>query len=457
MSLAIRVAIGVAVLTILTAVLVTGSAIVSTSAGVRGDVDDFLQERAEEIADGSRQRPDRRDRDDSTIDLDDAEDLAEAVDLPAATDFDAQVQVLDTNAEIIASTGLDLPVSNIDETLVEQDIAGEYQNTVVDGIEYRLYTAHIDGGGAVQVATSTEESQGLVDVLRTRLIIIGGLLAAAAALIGWFITRRTLKPLGDLAQAVEQVRETQEFDQTVAGAGSGGEIGRLATEFNGMLEALSNSRRQQHQLVQDAAHELRTPLTSVSANIEILDRNLDLPEQERHEILTGIRSELKQLSLLFTEITELATDRWTSNEFTDVDLVDVVDRVVSDFSTRTSQEINVAASSSIVSGDFDSLSRAVTNILGNAVKYSPEGTAIDIKVSSGTISIRDRGVGISQEERSKVFDRFYRADESRSQPGSGLGLAIVDKIVSDHNGSTFVQDPQNGPGTVVGFSVPTVV
>lgn len=460
MSLAARVALVIATISILTAILVTASAIFSTASGVRNDVDEFLQGRAEEIIDGTRLQPDRGRRGriiiDQQVDPSDAEDLADVVDLdlPDAFEVDAEVQTLDGVGEVNASTGLAIPVSG--EAL---DVALRLDNNLFETIEidegrYRVFTARLPRVGAVQVATSLEGTTSLVGALRNRLLLIGTLIALAGAALGWLIARQTLLPLGRLTAAAEHVAQTKDLDTPISVDNPNDEIGRLATSFNEMLDALASSREQQHRLVQDAAHELRTPLTSVNANIDLLMRATDLPADERQEILTRVRGELRQLGTLFTEVIELATDRQERSVHQPLDLVDVANKAVEDLARRSDNEVTVDATPSMVSGDFKALHRAVTNLLGNAVKYSPSKSSIRVTVADGTIAVEDQGSGIPLADREKIFDRFHRLEHARPMPGSGLGLAIVAKIVADHDGTTFVDDARPGPGAIVGFTLP---
>ncbi len=458
-SLALRIGLAVAALTVLSALSVTGMALVSTGGQVRDDVDDFLEQRADEILDGVRLRPDRddnrnngrgRDADDEVAD---AGEIIEAS-LPRSSDLDAEVQTLDMDGVVTATTGLDIPVDDTDIGLADKGGGERLRTVAIDGVEYRVLTAPIPGGGALQVARSLETTTSLIRVIQTRLLAIGGGLALVVALVGWLMARRSLRPLGELTAAAERVAETKDFDTPIDVDGRSDEIGRLASSFNEMLGALATSREQQHRLVQDAAHELRTPLTSVNANIDLLVHAPDLPETERQEILGGVRAELRQLGTLFTEIIELATDDREAASHEIVDLAAVASMAADGVRRRASNPIDLDVTASPVRGDLRSLERAIGNLLGNAVKYSPEGSPITVRVSGGTVAVTDRGPGIAPEDRQRIFDRFHRGESARAQPGSGLGLAIVAKIVADHGGRTFVGDAEPGPGAVVGFVLP---
>ena len=95
----------------------------------------------------------------------------------------------------------------------------------------------------------------------------------------------------------------------------------------------------------------------------------------------------------------------------------------------------------------------VINLIDNAIKFSPESTSIDIEVNEGTIYVRDYGIGVKDEDKDQLFKRFFRSVDSRNMPGSGIGLSIVEEIILRHNGHVFVQNPESGAGTIVGFSI----
>ncbi len=462
-SLALRLAVVSAVMIAITALGATGTAIVSTNAQVRDDVDRFLMERSEEILDGRRERP-GKDRDDnrnhndgdaaihdtSTDDLENGT----AIEVALATDADSDAQTIDRDGTITGSTGLGIPVSATDLGLATTD--GSRLRTVeIDGAEYRVLTTHIPGGGALQVARSLDDTTSLLDVIQDRLLIVGSALAIVGGAIGWLIARRALRPLGELTAAAERVAETQDLDTPIGIGDRPDEIGRLAASFDEMLAALSTSRDQQQRLVQDAAHELRTPLTSVNANIDLLAYAPDLPPSERQDILSGVKAELRQLSTLFTEIIELATEGRDTAAHQPVDLADVARSAIDRLQRQAENPVDADLTPSIVLGDAADLERAVLNLLGNAVKYSPAGSPIRVRVAGGSITVSDRGPGIPPQDRAWVFDRFSRGDDARARPGSGLGLAIVAKIVADHGGHTMVADAEPGPGALVGFSLPS--
>jgi two-component system sensor histidine kinase MprB len=233
------------------------------------------------------------------------------------------------------------------------------------------------------------------------------------------------------------------------------EVGRLAESFNAMLAALESSREQQRRLVHDAGHELRTPLTAIRTNIELLTRMDNIPAEDRRQMIDDIEHEIQELSGLVTELVDLAAEPPTASEATEpVNLGEIVDRVAEKFRRRTGHTIEVVTDDSVVCGRSATLERAVSNLVDNALKWSPVDQPVEVKVADGAITVTDKGPGINEQDRPFIFNRFYRATAARSTPGSGLGLSIVAKVAEEHGGKVFVGDATSG--AVVGFAVPVL-
>jgi two-component system sensor histidine kinase MprB len=435
-------AVAFSVLVAATAIVIGGIAYVSAGQQVADEIDGFLANRANEIAEGQRPAPrngpNRRANDRQAVGL--------------SVDPDSDVQLIDDNGEIVVSTGAVLPVDAGDRRIADQPRPSRIRTIDVDGADYRMITTHIQGGGAVQVARQLDEANSLLDGLRSRMVLIASGMAVVAAIVGWAVARRTTRPLRALTAAVDSVAETGSFSVPVD-VGGNDEVGRLASGFERMLNALDLSRDQQHRLVQDAAHELRTPLTSIQANIDWLTRATELDAGTREETLRAVRRELDELNGVINEIIELATDQHGLPEFHPIDLGDVASAAVASFTGRSDRPVNLAIEPTMVTGDADALQRAIANLLSNADKFSPPGAPITVEVIDGSVAVGDSGPGIAPIDRSRVFDRFYRSDDARATAGSGLGLAIVRGIVEAHGGKVRVGDAPSG-GALVGFTLP---
>jgi two-component system sensor histidine kinase MprB len=215
------------------------------------------------------------------------------------------------------------------------------------------------------------------------------------------------------------------------------------------------SRQQQQRLVMDASHELRTPLTSLRTNVDLLRRAKSMSGDDRDEVMDDVSRELDELSSLVAELVELSTSSRRPDEpVGPIDLGLIAANVAQRAERRFGRTLNVTTAGVVELDGYGSLiERAVWNLVDNAVKFSQSETEIDLAVDGGRVQVRDRGPGISEADRGRVFDRFYRAVETRSEPGSGLGLSIVADIVAAHNGTTFVDEPHDGPGAIVGFEI----
>lgn len=448
MSLAFRLSAAFVGLITLTALAFGAAAFETAERGVNSQVDNFLEQRAKEIDGGNRGRPDadRRISNNNRSANSGGED---------SVDADSVVQVLGQTGEPVISTGFALPVDATDRLVATGELSQAYLRTVsIDGDNYRILTSPLDDGGAVQVARELSESSSAISLIRSQLVPIVLVMALLGAGLGLLLARRITSPLRSLATTVDTVAETGNLDVPVLVKGDD-EVGRLASGFENLLATLADSRQHQQQLVQDAAHELRTPLTSVKANIDLLALAPDMGPEDRAQTFTSVRAELNELTQLVNEIVDVATDRFSPQELVDLDLVEVVNESVARFRVRTGRLVEFGAPQSVpVRGDRDSLERAVGNILSNADKYSPVDTPIDVTVTSDrSVVVVDRGSGISPAEQSRVFDRFYRTDEARSQPGSGLGLSIVKSIVDAHGGDVELADGPSG-GTAVTITLP---
>lgn len=321
----------------------------------------------------------------------------------------------------------------------------------VDGRHLRMITSS-HPFGAVQIARSLDEVDATMSGLSVVLVLvsIGGIGLAAG--LGLVVARGALGPIGRLTEAAEHVAETQELEARID-VDRDDEVGRLAASFNAMLAALEESREQQHRLVYDAGHELRTPLTALRTNIELLARADDLPEEQRRGLFDDITFELKELSNLVTEVVDLATDASTADEpVIALELDELVERAATRARRRTDREIVTELEPHRLEGRRVMLERAVANLLDNAAKWSPDEGRIEVTLADGRLEVRDHGPGIAEEDLSRVFDRFYRAETGRGAPGSGLGLSIVKRIVEEHGGTVFAERAADG-GAVVGFEL----
>lgn len=323
-----------------------------------------------------------------------------------------------------------------------------------DGETYRVITVPWSSNGAVQAARDIGNVDKVLSGIRLRLLLAGLAATIGAWIIGWFIAGRISKPIKRLSTMATTIAATRDLAQPVPTDGAG-EVGDLGRAFASMTAALSTSLEQQRRLINDASHEMRTPLTALRTNVESLDTFEAISPEERREMLRDIRHEVEELAHLTAELVDLATDRSVMDEpESAIDLYDVAREVARRAERRTGRIVTVTDNGrNPVSGRQAQIQRAITNLVDNAIKYSPEGAPVEIDIDGGRLRVRDHGAGIADADLPHVFERFYRAIEARSAPGSGLGLSIVAQTVEQHGGTLSVGNHPDG-GAVVGFDLP---
>jgi two-component system sensor histidine kinase MprB len=257
-----------------------------------------------------------------------------------------------------------------------------------------------------------------------------------------------------LTDAAEAVGATGQLEIDVPRGGRD-EVGRLARAFRSMLDALNRSRNQQQRLVQDAGHGLRTPLTSLRANIDTLRRHPDLEDEPRRQLLADLDGELRELTGLVNELVALAVDRYDDEAPERVRVDELARKAADRVRRRSGRPVTLDARPAAAEARRGQLQRALGNLLDNAVKFSPDGSAIEVTVRPGRVVVRDHGPGIAPGDLPLVFDRFYRAVDVRSLPGSGLGLAIVRDAVEAAGGTVEAANHPEG-GAVFTVSLPVV-
>lgn len=423
---------------VVTVTLVAGASFASAVREVREEADQVLRARAADfLGDGvGPGRPETRD-DRGSYNRSDP------------------VQLIDAGGRGYVVSGLDkaLPVTEQDLYAITSGEVSLIHNVSSHDRNYRVITVPFANDTAVMFARDLSEQEAVLDGLRTRFTLIGLLGAIVAGMIGWLVVNRALAPVDELASTAEHVAATQDLTATIR-IDRHDEVGRLAQSFNTMLAALGSSKQQQRRLIDDASHELRTPLTALRTNIDFLARATDLPAADRKEILDDATFELEELTALVSELVELATDADSTEEaLRDLALDQLVARVAERAERRSGRPIRLVTEPTLVEGRPNLLERAISNLLDNAAKFSKDGEPIEVTLTGGVIRVRDRGPGIGEDDKDRVFDRFYRATENRTLPGSGLGLAIVKQVAEAHGGQVFVEDADGG-GAVVGFSIP---
>ncbi len=291
-------------------------------------------------------------------------------------------------------------------------------------------------GYALVLGRSLEPTLTTLRQMAFVLLAVAILGVIAAAISGWVVAGSSLQPIRRLALAVAKITETDELIQIEAEGDN--ELADLSRSFNSMTRSLASSRERQSRLIGDAGHELRTPLTSLRTNIELLiadEKSGMLPEGARSDILRDVAAQLGEFTQLVGDLVQLSREDHVEAARVPIDLQDVVANAVTRAKRRGPTMIfDVELAEHQLVGNPDTLERALTNLLDNAVKFSPNGGLITVTMKDQTIVVSDQGPGIADEDLPHVFDRFYRSDLSRNTPGTGLGLSIVAHTINSHGG-----------------------
>jgi len=306
----------------------------------------------------------------------------------------------------------------------------------------------------------TIESEFNSSVNRSLIIAI-----AMAGLVGllltYFLSRSILRPVDELILAARAM-EKGDLSQRVAVRGKG-ELGELARAFNAMAEGLTRLEQLRQNMVTDVAHELRTPLSNVRGYLEALRDGVVEPTPET---IASVYEEAMLLNRLVDDLQELALVEAGQLKLVcqPVNICEVIDKAVLALKSQANEkEVSLATDLPgdlpLVEADAERLGQVLRNLVKNAIVNTPPGGEITIQArtvdSLVEVSVQDNGLGISAEHLPYVFERFYRADQSRARStgGAGLGLAIVKQLVEAQGGQVAI-DSQVDSGTRVSFTSP---
>jgi two-component system sensor histidine kinase MprB len=356
-------------------------------------------------------------------------------------------QIVDSEGHVSLPGGetIALPISPQVQSVAAGRVGAFFEDAHVAGTHVRVLTAPLARELAVQVARPLAEVDHSLHRLTLILLLVtlGGVALAAA--VGGVVAKATVAPVRRLTEATEHVTSTSDLSERIE-APSKDELGRLASSFNTMLEALEASIRSQRQLVADASHELRTPLTSLRTNVEVLAASgPSLPDEERRRIQHDIVAQVEELTTLINDLMELARGNEPPSVVEVVHLDELTERALERARIHSPHvRFEARLEPSLVEGVPSRLERAIGNLLDNAAKWSAPGASVEVKVREGEVAVRDHGPGISPEDLPHVFDRFYRAPSARGLPGSGLGLAIVRQVAESHGGKVSIEAAEGG-------------
>lgn len=330
----------------------------------------------------------------------------------------------------------------------------------VDGVRYDLYDRKVnlenlpDGELWVRgVVPETRNTAQLNEIARLSALLLP-LLLLLSLLSGWFLADRLLAPVRKIQQTAEQIAEDNDLTRRIETVTTGDEVGKLATVFNRMLDRLQHSFDSERQFTSDASHELRTPTSVILAQTDyILEK--DRPAEDYKEALEVVQKQGRKMNTLIADMLDYTRmDQGAERyPFETVDLSALTAETADQMAllgTRGIQLTSDVDDGVMVNGNALLLSRMLQNLISNAYRYGKDNGHIAVSLKQGPgdvqLAVSDDGIGIPTAEQIRIFDRFYRADSSRSTEGTGLGLSMVKRIAELH-GATLELESEEGVGS----------
>ena len=388
--------------------------------------------------------------------------LPDPIPMPVASDI-PRVQVLDAAGKVISG---DPETAEAPPMTVLARSALDTAVTVRDPVN--LPERH-----AIATAVPTKTARGAVTVLAVGSLdaadgqtadavalsaVLGGICLALIAAVAWAVTGRTLRRVERLRGRVSAITASGDLTVRVNDAGTD-ELTALAATLNEMLDALARSAERQRRFVADAAHELRTPIAGLSAAVDVARLHPETLDQATWttELAEGHRRVARLVNDLL-ELARLDADAPVRRQRTRLDhlVADAVRRHLPPAVTLGAEHVEPA----VILGDPDQVSRILTNLIDNALRYARHHVQIDLVCADGqaVVTVNDDGPGVPVAERQRIFDRFVRLDDHRahSSGGSGLGLAMVKDLAHAHGGTVTVTDAPGG-GAAFSLRFPLVI
>lgn len=346
------------------------------------------------------------------------------------------------------------------ETFKDINHKRHYQNFVVSHKHIYFLAREVHHGYHIHVALNVDELFNLITWLLLTMLGIN----LVAILISILLIRRFAhkwsRPIQTMNAEIQDIRKNKTPERKVTIPDNPLEIRNLAQSFNNLLSFQNNALKREQQFVSDASHELKTPIAAIRGHVNLIKRRGQSNPEIISTSLGYIDSESKKMQLMVNELLTLGRIDQNNDDVTPIDLVKIVSDVVNEVQTVYPQKIISNLPEQLLfpikPTDFRNIAH---NLVENAAKYSPADSEINVVLKKQAdkllFQVADHGIGISQENREKIFERFYREDKSHSSKvgGSGLGLAIVKAEVDKYHGQITVED--NTPqGTIFSVYLP---
>jgi two-component system, OmpR family, sensor histidine kinase PrrB len=361
------------------------------------------------------------------------------------------------NSELVRTARVDGITISVPKSVVLPQLGNGYATTAIDGVQYRVRT-FTAGKASIAVGAPTAETQGRIDELHQRVLLICGAVIAGTIVVAWVLWLIMINPFRVLAEQARVINAQSNPDEVkVRGVQEAVEI---AEAVEGMLARIGDEQQRTRAALESArdfaavaSHELRTPLTAMRTNLEVLS-TLDLPDEQRKEVIADVIRTQSRIEATLSALERLAQGELTTvADFVPVDITELLDRAAHD-AMRNYPDLDVSLASSttvLMVGMPAGLRLVIDNAITNAVKH---GGATEVRLAAISsvdgveITVDDNGLGVPEEERTAVFERFSRGSTA-ARSGSGLGLALVAQQAEIHGGTAALETGPLGGARLV--------
>ena len=375
-------------------------------------------------------------------------------------------RILGQKGEIIASS---------DTSLLNMDLIPTITNTINRETSYvfntillpdghykaRILSYKIGPDRILQIGSSQESIQRIIEKRWREFCIVMTVLIVFSTFIGWFVAKCALAGVKEITQTAVQISEG-DFSSRVPIKGGGEEIDRLANTFNHMVEQIEALIKGMKEITDNMAHDLRSPITRIRGAAEMAITSAS--DKKDYESMAGnIVEECDRLLEMINTMMDIseAEAGLSKLNMSRIDISQITEETCELFQpVADDKNIRIilnSAKNTVINADKQKLQRVVSNLLDNAIKYTPTGGTITVTVETNEdqvmVSVNDNGIGISRDDLPNIFKRFYRCDRSRALPGNGLGLSWARAIIQAHGGKISATSILNEKSTFT-FSLP---
>lgn len=313
--------------------------------------------------------------------------------------------------------------------------------------------------GVVLLVSSFQNVNSLLEEVKSKWFLVTLGICIIVACIVFFTTQVFIGPLKNILKVIKKITDGQLHQRIVVEGND--EYYQLGEAFNNMTEQLESIETSRQEFVSNVSHELKTPLSSIKVLSESILLQEDMPIEMYREFLQDINSEVDRMANIINDLLELVKldhkEAGLNIKETDINkMVEDIIKRLSPLAERKNIELMYENNKNmVIEGDEVKLTLALSNLVENGIKYTPEGGNVKVTVDGDHqncfISVQDTGIGISEEEQGKVFKRFYRVDKTRDREtgGTGLGLAITHSSIMLHNGSIKINSKENEGATFI--------